>query len=388
MYLNHLYVRAFHRKTRGDKIRKKIQAAIAVLVVLAAIVTSLSGASITTQPTATANNQNTMNQGYSYTNTTNKTKSNGENASEYKNMTMNNMTIANTTNLRNNESRDMMNRTNMMCNNTCKPMMNQTQCFHFRNHTIIMTVLNQSQNECKPHLKIDSPKEGAMINTTNVTVMSNYTNFSVIPHFGMANVKGQGHLHYFKDVTAPTTQGQPATTANGTWNQSASDTYNWSNLTPGKHTFSVELVNNDHTPLNPPVVTMVNVTVKNATTNVSGITTNTTTNMTNMTTNMTNQSGKAVTVMLSAQNIKYNMSTISVPAGAQVTVKFDNKDNGIPHNFAVYQTSAATQMIFKGMIITGPASTTYTFTAPSKPGTYYFRCDVHPTVMNGDFIVT
>ncbi len=39
-----------------------------------------------------------------------------------------------------------------------------------------------------------------------------------------------------------------------------------------------------------------------------------------------------------------------------------------------------------GEIITGPAETTYTFTAPSEPGTYYFQCDVHPS-MNGDFIV-
>lgn len=37
--------------------------------------------------------------------------------------------------------------------------------------------------------------------------------------------------------------------------------------------------------------------------------------------------------------------------------------------------------------MTGPATTTYTFTAPSTPGTYFFRCDVHPTVMTGQFIV-
>jgi plastocyanin len=39
-----------------------------------------------------------------------------------------------------------------------------------------------------------------------------------------------------------------------------------------------------------------------------------------------------------------------------------------------------------GEIITGPATINYTFTAPSEPGTYYFQCDVHPS-MNGDFIV-
>ena len=41
----------------------------------------------------------------------------------------------------------------------------------------------------------------------------------------------------------------------------------------------------------------------------------------------------------------------------------------------------------KGDTITGPATTTYTFTAPDEAGTYYFRCDVHPEQMNGDFVV-
>jgi plastocyanin len=27
------------------------------------------------------------------------------------------------------------------------------------------------------------------------------------------------------------------------------------------------------------------------------------------------------------------------------------------------------------------------FTVPSKPGRYYFQCDVHPTLMNGFLVV-
>jgi plastocyanin len=43
--------------------------------------------------------------------------------------------------------------------------------------------------------------------------------------------------------------------------------------------------------------------------------------------------------------------------------------------------------IFVGQIITGPSATIdYKFTAPITPGTYFFRCDVHPS-MNGSFIV-
>jgi plastocyanin len=81
------------------------------------------------------------------------------------------------------------------------------------------------------------------------------------------------------------------------------------------------------------------------------------------------------------------MSTITVPAGAQVTVNFRNDDSGIPHNFAVYETSARLQVIFKGQIINGVASITYQFTAPTTPGNYFFVCDLHPTIMTGTFVV-
>jgi plastocyanin len=96
---------------------------------------------------------------------------------------------------------------------------------------------------------------------------------------------------------------------------------------------------------------------------------------------------QSVVIDLVAHNIAFDKSTITVPAGAEVTVNFDNKDSGIPHNFAVYQSAAADNTIFKGKIITGPQKITYKFTAPSSPGTYYFRCDVHPTIMNGQFVV-
>jgi plastocyanin len=96
----------------------------------------------------------------------------------------------------------------------------------------------------------------------------------------------------------------------------------------------------------------------------------------------------SVTIDLVAHDIAFNTSKITVPAGAEVTVHFKNEDAGIPHNFAVYETRAAEHAIFRGKIITGPSSITYHFTAPSAPGTYFFRCDVHPTIMNGTFVVT
>jgi plastocyanin len=97
--------------------------------------------------------------------------------------------------------------------------------------------------------------------------------------------------------------------------------------------------------------------------------------------------GNSVTIDLVAKNIAFDKSTITVPAGAQVTINFDNQDSGIPHNFALYTDSSAKTSIFVGEIITGPKTTTYTFTAPTTPGNYFFRCDVHPTQMKGTFVV-
>ncbi|MGD1118510.1 MAG: cupredoxin domain-containing protein [Dehalococcoidales bacterium] len=97
--------------------------------------------------------------------------------------------------------------------------------------------------------------------------------------------------------------------------------------------------------------------------------------------------GQPVTINLVAQNMAFDQSTITVSAGAQVTINFNNKDSGIPHNFSLYTDSSASKSLFIGQTITGPKTITYTFTAPATPGNYFFRCDVHPTIMTGTFAV-
>ena len=93
------------------------------------------------------------------------------------------------------------------------------------------------------------------------------------------------------------------------------------------------------------------------------------------------------TFAVAADNLAFDTSTITVPAEANVTITFENRDDGIPHNIAVYTNASAVEEIFVGETVTGPGRTTYTFTAPEEPGTYFFRCDVHPQQMTGDFIV-
>ncbi len=96
---------------------------------------------------------------------------------------------------------------------------------------------------------------------------------------------------------------------------------------------------------------------------------------------------KSVVIELTAEDIAFDKKTITAPAGAAVTLNFNNKDSGIPHNFALYKSSDAKDMIFQGEIITGPGQIKYQFNVPATPGTYFFRCDVHPTQMTGDFVV-
>ncbi len=255
---------------------------------------------------------------------------------------------------------------------------------------------NQTGNETgnqtagAPTLMITSPPNGTFVTPGNVTVTAMVGgNFSVVDKQGQASVAGEGHLHFYMDVSPiPSTPGQPAipTNPSAVWAHVSGTTYTFTNVTPGQHTFAVQLANNDHTPVIPIVTDSVTITATGTPATTTAPTTATTT--TAATTTTTAAGGSATTVALTAQGLAFDKSSITVPAGATVTVNFNNMDAGIGHNFALYTDSSASTMLFRGAIMTGPTTTTYTFTAPSTPGTYFYRCDVHPTTMNGQFIVT
>jgi hypothetical protein len=112
-----------------------------------------------------------------------------------------------------------------------------------------------------PTLSITSPTNGASVSTGNITVNAQVTNFSVVDKQGQANVAGEGHLHFYLDVDAPTTAGQPAIPASGVWAHVSGTTYTFANVAPGTHTISVQLINNDHTPVIPTVIAKITITV-------------------------------------------------------------------------------------------------------------------------------
>jgi hypothetical protein len=105
-----------------------------------------------------------------------------------------------------------------------------------------------------------SPKLTLIMPTSNSfaigdqTIEVNVLNFKLVDKQGQKAVNGEGHLNYFMDVAAPTAHGKPAETEPGAWVASTETKYIWHNVGGGSHIFSVELVNNDDTPLDPPVV--------------------------------------------------------------------------------------------------------------------------------------
>jgi plastocyanin len=97
--------------------------------------------------------------------------------------------------------------------------------------------------------------------------------------------------------------------------------------------------------------------------------------------------GQPVTVDLLAKDLSFSPRTIRAAVSVEVTVRLDNQDSGVLHNVAFYETPQAQEEIFVGELITGVAQIEEVFTAPARPGTYFFRCDVHPDLMTGSFIV-
>jgi hypothetical protein len=80
-------------------------------------------------------------------------------------------------------------------------------------------------------------------------------------NIGKENVSGEGHYIYYLDTEPPTDIGQSAVPKNGEYKVTTEEFYIWEEIPSGLHTFSVQLVNNDNTPLDPPVFATITVTL-------------------------------------------------------------------------------------------------------------------------------
>lgn len=86
-------------------------------------------------------------------------------------------------------------------------------------------------------------------------------------------------------------------------------------------------------------------------------------------------------VAIAADQLSFDRDVLEVPAGQSFDLAFENRSS-IPHNVAVYTDEAADEALFVGEVFAGPRVVTEVVPA-LDPGSYFFRCDVHPTQMTG-----
>lgn len=99
-------------------------------------------------------------------------------------------------------------------------------------------------------------------------------------------------------------------------------------------------------------------------------------------------SGEAPTATTSlkliAENVAFNVTKLVIPAGQEITLTFENRDQATPHNVHVSGKGVdAKTEIFAGK---DGGTRTLKFTI-AAPGEYEFVCDVHPNQMKGTITV-
>ncbi len=90
-------------------------------------------------------------------------------------------------------------------------------------------------------------------------------------------------------------------------------------------------------------------------------------------------------VAISADKLKYDVGTIKAKAGEAFTITFTNMESP-PHDVGVYRSNGGGNIV-RGNIISGPNKTDAIAVPALAPGTYLFKCDVHPE-MNGTVVVS
>jgi plastocyanin len=90
-----------------------------------------------------------------------------------------------------------------------------------------------------------------------------------------------------------------------------------------------------------------------------------------------------------SEPLTFSTDTLTAPAGTLVRVEYLN-DSNVLHNITFFDGPDASAPRLAGTELdTGPGDLQVVeFTTPSEPGSYFFHCDVHPTLMTGTLEVT
>ena len=85
--------------------------------------------------------------------------------------------------------------------------------------------------------------------------------------------------------------------------------------------------------------------------------------------------GGGTVLNVKAENITFDVTSLTAPANAAFQIKFENDDPSTQHDVAIKDSSGALK--WQGDLITGKSETTYN--VPALPaGSYTFVCIVHP----------
>lgn len=111
----------------------------------------------------------------------------------------------------------------------------------------------------KPTVKIKAPAAG--VAAGDVTIAVDVANFGLADAEGNQNSSGRGHIVYYLDTVFPTYYDHSALSPAGTFAVASATSYTWQGITPGPHTFAVQLVKDNITPLPAPVTDTITIEV-------------------------------------------------------------------------------------------------------------------------------
>jgi hypothetical protein len=120
-------------------------------------------------------------------------------------------------------------------------------------------LLSFSLTVLPPSQPVDTSVQSSETTASNFDVKAvvKLLGFHIVDKIGKPNVPGEGHLVFYSDAyprTTPNVSVMLSSPVPGTSYASLSDYFVFSNVQPGNHLYAVQLVNNDDTPLNPPLL--------------------------------------------------------------------------------------------------------------------------------------
>jgi plastocyanin len=97
-------------------------------------------------------------------------------------------------------------------------------------------------------------------------------------------------------------------------------------------------------------------------------------------------SATAAQPVVVAQGNAFDKTCVAVAANRAFTISFENKDTAA-HGFTIAESETATTNLFQQAPVRGPQTVAMNV-GPLRPGTFFFKCQVHPAQMKGTFVVT